>query len=195
MGFSEIIEKLISDYEFQKKQIEKEWDDKISERKKEIEKQIDSLYETRSKEIERQIEEEQHSKFLNAKLYQKNLVLKKKRQLIDDVFEKAYQQICQMDDQKYLSVLIDLIERYSDKNDEVIFLSSLDYPKYKDILSKKLDEKKIIYKNISSSDKFEKGVILYNEKKKVETNLSFESIMKRKKEKLENHIGKILHVI
>jgi len=195
MGFSEIISKLISDYEEQKKQIEKEWDDRIFERKKDIDKQIELLFETKSKEIERQIEQEQHSRFLNAKLLQKNLVLKKKRELIDDVFDKAYQQICHMDDQKYLSILVELIKKYSEKEDEVIFLSAKDFAKYKDSLKKKLDENGIKYKNIFSSDKFEKGVILYDEERKIETNLSFESIMKRKKEKLENHIGKILHVI
>jgi len=73
MGFSEIISKLISDYEEQKKQIEKEWDDRIFERKKDIDKQIELLFETKSKEIERQIEQEQHSRFLNAKLLQKIL--------------------------------------------------------------------------------------------------------------------------
>ncbi|MFN3411563.1 MAG: V-type ATP synthase subunit E [Exilispira sp.] len=195
MGFSEIISKLVSDYELQKKQIEKEWDEKIIEKKKEIEKEINSLYDAKTKEIEKQIEEKNHSRFLNAKLQQKNLILKKKRKIIDDVFERAYQEICNMDDENYLSILIELIERYSENKDEVILLSSKDYLKFKDVLRKKLEEKKLKFKNILSSDKFDKGVIIYNEEKKIETNLSFESIMKRKKERLENHIGKILHVI
>lgn len=195
MGFSEIISKLILDYEVQKKQIEKELDEKIMAKKKEIEREINSLYEAKTKEIEKQIEEKNHSRFLSAKLQQKNLVLKTKRKIIDNVFEKAYQEICEMDDENYLSILIKLIERYSENKDEVILLSSKDYSKFKDILRKKLEEKKYKFKNILSSDKFDKGVIIYNEEKKIETNLSFESIMKRKKESLENHIGKILHVI
>ncbi|HPC38532.1 MAG TPA: V-type ATP synthase subunit E [Exilispira sp.] len=195
MGFSEIISKLISDYEAQKKQIEREWDDKIQKRKKEIDSQIESIFDTKAKEIERQIEEEHHSRFLNAKLQQKNLVLKKKRQIIDEIFEEAYKQICEMDDEKYFGTLLSLIEKYSENKQQIILLSEKDFSKYKDKLKKKLEEKKLKFKDILSSDKLKNGLILYDDEKKIETNLSFESIMKRKKEKLENHIGKILHVI
>lgn len=195
MGYSEIISKLISDFEQSKKQIDDEWNAKIKEKKDQIDRQIKDLYENKIKEIEKQIEESHHSRFLNAKLYQKNLVLKKKRELINSVFEKAYKKICQMDDEKYISVLMDLIEKYSNKKDEIIYLSNADYSRYKNILEKKLKEKNITFKSIESSTKFEKGLILYDEKNKIETNLSFESIYQRKKEKLENHIGKILHVI
>ena len=195
MGFSEIISKLISDYEAKKKQIEREWDDKIQKRKKEIDSQIESIFDTKAKEIERQIEEEHHSRFLNAKLQQKNLVLKKKRQIIDEIFEEAYKQICEMDDEKYFGTLLSLIEKYSENKQQIILLSEKDFSKYKDKLKKKLEEKKLKFKDILSSDKLKNGLILYDDEKKIETNLSFESIMKRKKEKLENHIGKILHVI
>lgn len=195
MGFSEIISKLISDYEAQKKQIEIEWDDKIQERKKEIDSQIESIFDTKAKEIERQIEEQHHSRFLNAKLQQKNLLLKKKRQIIDEIFEEAYKQICEMDDEKYFDTLLSLIEKYSENKQQIILLSEKDFSKYKDKLKKKLEEKKLKFKDILPSDKLKNGLILYDDEKKIETNLSFESIMKRKKEKLENHIGKILHVI
>ncbi|MEJ5272521.1 MAG: V-type ATP synthase subunit E [Spirochaetota bacterium] len=195
MGFSEIISKLISDYEAQKKQIEREWDDKIQKRKKEIDIEIESIFDTKAKEIERQIEEQHHSRFLNAKLQQKNLVLKKKRQIIDEIFEEAYKQICEMDDEKYFDTLLSLIEKYSENKQQIILLSEKDFSKYKDKLKKKLEEKKLKFKDILTSDKLKNGLILYDDEKKIETNLSFESIMKRKKEKLENHIGKILHVI
>lgn len=195
MGFSEIISKLISDYEAQKKQIEREWDDKIQKRKKEIDIEIESIFDTKAKEIERQIEEQHHSRFLNAKLQQKNLVLKKKRQIIDEIFEEAYKQICEMDDEKYFDTLLSLIEKYSENKQQIILLSEKDFSKYKDKLKKKLEEKKLKFKDILPSDKLKNGLILYDDEKKIETNLSFESIMKRKKEKLENHIGKILHVI
>ncbi len=195
MGFSEIISKLVSDYEIKKDQIEKEWDQKILEKKKEIDKEIELIFNEKSKEIEREIEENHHSRLLNAKLEQKNQILKKKRQIINDVFEKAYQEILKIDDDKYISIILDLLERYSEKKEEVIFISEKEYPRIKDLLFKKIKEKGYSFKDIKSSDKIEKGIILLNEVKKIETNLTFESIMKRKKEKLENHIGKILHVI
>lgn len=195
MGFSEIISKLISDFELEKKKIEDDWDSKIKERKNEIDKQIEKIYESKAKEIEKQIEENHHSRFLNAKLNQKNLVLRKKRQLIEEIFKKAYSDLSMMDDEKYLTILIELIVKYSEDKEQIIYLSSKDFEKYKDNLQKKLNEKKIKIKSIEKSDKFEKGLVLYNPDKKIETNLSFESIMRRKKEQLENHIGKMLHVV
>lgn len=195
MGFSEIISKLISDFELEKKKIEDDWDSKIKERKNEIDKQIEKIYESKAKEIEKQIEENHHSRFLNAKLNQKNLVLRKKRQLIEEIFKKAYSDLSMMDDEKYLTILIELIAKYSEDKEQIIYLSSKDFEKYKDNLQKKLNEKKIKIKSIEKSDKFEKGLVLYNPDKKIETNLSFESIMRRKKEQLENHIGKMLHVV
>lgn len=195
MGFSEIISKLISDFELEKKKIEDDWDSKIKERKNEIDKQIEKIYESKAKEIEKQIEENHHSRFLNAKLNQKNFVLRKKRQLIEEIFKKAYSDLSMMDDEKYLTILIELIVKYSEDKEQIIYLSSKDFEKYKDNLQKKLNEKKIKIKSIEKSDKFEKGLVLYNPDKKIETNLSFESIMRRKKEQLENHIGKMLHVV
>ncbi len=195
MGFSEIISKLISDFELEKKKIEDDWDSKIKERKSEIDKQIEKIYEIKAKEIEKQIEENHHSRFLNAKLNQKNFVLRKKRQLIEEIFKKAYSDLSMMDDEKYLTILIELIVKYSEDKEQIIYLSSKDFEKYKDNMQKKLNEKKIKIKSIEKSDKFEKGLVLYNPDKKIETNLSFESIMRRKKEQLENHIGKMLHVV
>jgi len=195
MGFSEIIAKLISDFEQQKESIEKEWDSKIIEKKREIDKKFEQLFEIKSKEIERQIEDSHHSRLLNSKLEQKNSILKKKRELINNVFYKAYQEILKLDDDKYISILIELIEKYSSKKDEVIFISEKEYSKLKDVLVKKLKDKGYSFKAIKGSEKIEKGFILLDEERKIETNLSFESIMKRKKEVLENHIGKIIHVI
>lgn len=195
MGFSEIILKLTEDFEEQKKKIIEQWDHDINEKKTEIDKKIELMFETKAKEIERQIEENHHSRLLNAKLNQKNQILKKKRELINNVFETAYKEICQMNEEKYISTLIDLIQRYFENKSQIILLSNEDFKKYKEILAKKLKEKNLAYKSIESTDKIEKGLILYDDDKKIETNLSFDSIMKRKKETLENHIGKILHVI
>jgi vacuolar-type H+-ATPase subunit E/Vma4 len=195
MGFTEILNKLEQDFEEKKKEIESSWDSKIKAEKDSIDREIKDFIKQKCKEIEKSIEEKYYSILLDAKLAQRNAILKKKREMIENVFNEAFSQILNMDDDKYLQSLIVLISKYSETKSEKIALNEND--------NKKIGQKLIFALNKNGGNfslyeepvKVLKGAILKDEKNLVEINLSFEAIMKHKKDLLENHIGKSIHVI
>ena len=195
MGFTEILNKLEQDFEEKKKEIESSWDSKIKAEKDKIDCEIKDFIKQKCKEIEKSTEEKYYSILLEAKLAQRNAILKKKREMIEDVFEVAFSQILNMDDDKYLQSLIILISKYSESKSEKIALNETDIKKIGEKLISSLNKNGGNFSLYGQPVKVLKGAILKDEKKLVEINLSFEAIMKHKKDLLENHIGKSIHVI
>ena len=190
MALEDILKKIEQDGEIKIRSIQNEWNQKIADEKNTLEQKVKDQYEKDLKKIEKEIEERERKRFLEAKLRQRNTVLQKKISIIDDIFSTVYHEILSLDDAKYFDILVDLVKEASSSQDEEIILNAKDKTAFGDKLIKKLGGNFSLY---GEPLDIKGGLVL--KKGNIETNLSFDSIFKIKRQELEQEVGKIINVI
>lgn len=129
-------------------------------------------------------------------LAKRNLLLQNKRSAIANAFEKALETICALDESKQLEFLSIAAAKYQSKDADLI-LNSNDRDKFGQKLIPMIQEKLAsngkTYK-VKLSDtigKFAGGLILVEGS--IETNISYEVLIKNIRDEIENEVAKVLY--
>ena len=126
-------------------------------------------------------------KKLNAELEVKKAVLKAKRDVLEDVFDSAYNKLCKLDKASYLKLVNKLINEFADDGDEIVL------SKDKVLSATDISIDKFTAKGLTVSKKFGEfigGVMLIG--KLSDKDLSFKALVENKKEMLTFMASKML---
>ncbi|MFH1612552.1 MAG: V-type ATP synthase subunit E family protein [bacterium] len=135
------------------------------------------------------------NKIIEAKLEaQKNLLFQKQK-ILDNVFEKAYEEIVNLFDKEYLDIISNLILKYAEIGNEKIIISAKNKSRINENLLSQINQKLLINGKkgeieLSSETRNIEGIILSQEKKEI--NCSFNIIFNQAREFLEIKIATIL---
>jgi len=128
-----------------------------------------------------------------AELDMKKNLLATKQDMVDKAFQQALERLKNMDIEKYEEILTDMILKAVETGEEEIILSKRDLRRLpKDFITKlnNLRERKLNLKLSRESRDIEGGFILKS--RGVETNNSFETIMRMERDSIESRIAGIL---
>lgn len=188
MALDDIIKKISSDAQFQADEIiqyankqvasiEKDNDQKILEYKNKF------LLDAKQKAIN-------HAKsiLITNTNNQKNLLLKQKRKLLDDIFLASYRKLLILDDKSYQAVIEKLLMHISKlKLDNLHIICQ---GKYLSITKKAIDELSIIC-HLSADEKFsDGGFIAISDKTKLD--FSFTNVLDQMKSDIEKNLSQTL---
>lgn len=123
-----------------------------------------------------------------ASIEGKKILLAKKRQLINTVFDNVYKSLCSMNKRDYLALVEKLLETYADEGDKVLLstdgvIGIADVERLKVFIEKKL-------KIIDKRSTFIGGVKLVGEK--CDKDISFKALVDSIKEENESVVSKML---
>lgn len=125
-----------------------------------------------------------------ADIEAKKIILQKKKQIIDDTIGLSFAELLKMPKEPYLKLIEKVIVKYAEDNDTVI-ISKNDEKRitktWLNEVAKKAKKKLTLGK---ATDSFKLGVILSNDN--CDTDLTFDSEMKKLKVELEAEIAKII---
>lgn len=128
-------------------------------------------------------------------LIRRNMILQYKREAIEQAFEKALQLLCAQDADKQVELLSNAVVKYLSADAQII-LNDKDKAsfgdKLVDAITKKLQaaNKNYIVSLSQTSGSMQGGLILTEGK--IETNLSYEILIKNMRDELEGDVAKIL---
>jgi len=195
-GIDKITGKIIADSEIKAKEIEaaaliqieeiklrteKEKESKISELKKQLE--IDFIQKSRIYESRRDLKS-------------RNALLETKQNLIEEVFSKAIEQICQLEATEYQKIVKKMLLEATETGTEEVLISQKDSSIITDDLIESINKELILsgkdgkiklskqYSDISG------GFLLKNAD--ININYSFESLLRSKRDALEPELAEIL---
>ena len=179
MGLEELKEEILNNARDESSKIieeaEKEAKEIISKAKKRIDEYKTKLWDDK----ERLIENLAKMKMAQARSEAKKLLLEKKKEIMNNVFEKVRQKLAALDDNKRKRYIQQLIEKAKNEmNIETVYCSKKDMKLLKDF---KCEEAGIIG-----------GIIVENKDKSVRIDYSFETMLDSLKEKSLQEIVKKL---
>jgi V/A-type H+-transporting ATPase subunit E len=196
MAIKDIKAKIISDAEIEANKIINEATNKAKEIKEEAEKEGRDIKSKILKRINQEILFKKGKIITEANLEAKKTILLEKIKIIDETFNKALENIMNLDDEPYRNFIKKIILDNIDKGDETIFISTLD----KDRITKDFIQE-INYNleakskkgniNLSSSYLQIKGGVIIG-LNNVKKNSSLELIFKKVREELEIKISQYL---
>jgi V/A-type H+-transporting ATPase subunit E len=196
MAIKDIKAKIISDAEIEANKIINEATNKAKEIKEEAEKEARDIKSKILKRINQEILFKKGKIITEANLEAKKTILLEKIKIIDETFNKALENIMNLDDEPYRNFIKKIILDNIDKGDETIFISTLD----KDRITKDFIQE-INYNleakskkgniNLSSSYLQIKGGVIIG-LNNVKKNSSLELIFKKVREELEIKISQYL---
>ena len=184
MSAEAIIKQIQKDAEKEKKRIDKDTQKKIDQITSEIKQETDSM---KQDILEKGKQEAENIKRIEtAKAHQEanRSLLKAKEQIIDTCFEQALQQLKDLDDKKYSSMIRTLIKKGGEK-------ITCDFSIKR---SKTLDETiaKDLNIPVTGTIKASGGIILVSKDESRTIDNTFEGILKRKKQEIRVEVGSIL---
>ncbi|MFN3301509.1 MAG: V-type ATP synthase subunit E [Patescibacteria group bacterium] len=177
------------------KKIEKETKEKIKKIKEEANLEIKKIEEKYQKEIEKkknqildQVKEETEKKIkhhqIKVLLETKNLILSKKQEILEKVYQEVLDRLSKLSDEEYLKLILILINKCPEDG-QIIPAKNREKITQKAILESK---KKI---TLSKESLPIKGGFIFSSKK-LEIDNSFENLIKIIREKTEIEVAKIL---
>lgn len=125
-----------------------------------------------------------------AELDAKKIELGARREILDDIFDKAEAKILKLDDKSYLKFIEKLLTTYAEDNDEVV-ISKTDKDKITDKFIESVSKK--IKKSLTLSKKpgtFNGGIILSNGG--CDKNLTLSTIVRQEREQIEIEVQTLI---
>lgn len=197
MSLEKILEKINKEYESKIIEIEKVCQNKVKEIEDNYEQEILNFKEGILNRTKEEINDYEKQKKLDASLYRKNILLKEKQNIINDVFEKVKEKIITLDKDKYLFLIKHMIYSHINelKNGEIdIFVSGDDKGKITDefvaTVNNEMKNKDIFFKLNPEYKKISGGIIL--KKGDIEINESWDMLFRLWKKELEMEVLKIM---
>jgi V/A-type H+-transporting ATPase subunit E len=196
MAIKDIKARIISDAEIEANKIINEANCKLKEIKEKVEEEVKDVKSKILKRINQEILLNKRKIITEANLEAKKAILSIKQEIIDETFNRALENIMNLDDEPYRNFIKKIILDNIDKGDETIFISTLDKDRIsKDFIQEinyKLEAKNI-KGNITLSPSYlqiKGGVIIGSNN--VNKNSSLELIFKKVREELEIKISQYL---
>ncbi len=187
-GKEGIINRIISDAEKKATGIIDNANNLVSQKKADAEEWAEKYSNTQNQLIKKEVEETIERRSIVADLDVRKLILEKKQHVLDEVFSKAYEKLCNVSKEKYFALVEKLISLYADKGDTIILskdevLNAADLEKIVAVKEKSL-------KIASFRGDFVGGVILKGEF--CDKDLTFKSLILDNKEKSSYKVAKQL---
>ena len=195
-GAEKILEKIREDAQSQvasnMEKAKKEAEAIIKAANEEALKKYDSILDRTKKEVV-----EKKKRFIAvAELEGRKIRLEAKQNLIKEVFSSAHKKISSLPAEKYRTILSDMILNLSPKGDEEIIVSEQDKKKLGDtfieMTNKKLSEHKFKGNMKYSAENREIGGGFILKSGNIETNSSFDSMLKMEYNEIESEVIKVL---
>ncbi|MBN2852150.1 MAG: hypothetical protein JXQ23_05375 [Clostridia bacterium] len=189
-GLDLIIEKIITqantqadnEMQYVKTQIDKQ----LSEQKSRFERGM----EIEINHAKAKGEEEYKRVIASAMLESRKNILNQKVEIINDVFSQALQKLSELPEQEYIDLLIHISKASFEKGANTIILNERDQKTIGKKLAAKLKEEGIEVQISDETNKSLGGLIVKNGQ--IQTNLTFESIIRAEREKLESEVVRML---
>jgi vacuolar-type H+-ATPase subunit E/Vma4 len=183
MALSDIFKKIEKETEEKIKKIEEEAKKEIEkiERKyqEEIEKRREKILNSVKEDVEKKIKHEE----IKLSLETRNLILMKKREILDNLYQEILEELSKIDDKKYFDLILKLLK---DCPDEGEIMPAKNREKITEEAIKKLNKKLVIKKSLPI-----KGGFIFSSKN-LEIDDSFENLIRIIREKTEIEVAKIL---
>lgn len=196
MAIKDIKAKIISDAEIEANKIINEATNKTKEIKEEAEKEARDIKSKILKRINQEILLKKGKIITEANLEAKKAILSIKQEIIDKTFNRALENIINLDDKKYRDFVKKIILDNIEKGDETIFISSSDKDRISKDFIKEINceiEAKSKKGNINLSPSYlqiKGGVVIGSNN--IRKNSSLELIFKKVREELEIKISQYL---
>jgi V/A-type H+-transporting ATPase subunit E len=194
MESEQVIEKILADARAEADKIKKQADEKEADEQAKLNEQLEE-YNKQTTTLAQQAGEDEKSHILAAARMKKSKeYLAEKRKILDDVFEQAKQQLQNLPDEEYKSLIKKLLLDAVETGDEEIIVDTnegrIDHDFIK-LLNRELGPG---YKgNLKlSSEKQDIGAGFILSRGKVKTNVSIEVLLEQARKELEIQLGKEL---
>ena len=189
-GIDEIINKIISDAEAQANSITQSSEARIQSMRDEADEKIKTRKEDYEKQLSFYKSETERRRTTVADLDIKKELLKKKKELVLQVFESALQKLNALDKKEYLELIGKMIEQNASDGDEVIICSKDEKVITKAFVEQIAKKKNITLKLSDKRGDFSGGIILSSDK--LDKNLTFDVELKNIAEEYEAKISAML---
>ncbi len=184
MGLNEIIKKIKEEADKKIKEIKEKAEQEINKIEKkyqeEIEKKKNQILTLAKEEVDKKIKQTQ----IEASSETKNLILSKKQEILDEIYQEVLNELLRLNDEDYLKLLLILIKKCPEKG-EIIPAKNREKITEKAILESKKDLN-LSYKSLPI-----KGGFIFSSSD-LEIDNSFENLIKIIREKTEIEVAKIL---
>ncbi len=191
-----IIKKILDDAKKEAVTIEKEYQEELKKVEAEQKLEIEKITADVKKEGKEQGEEKVRKLLSNAEIGARKSLLELKQELIDDVFQAAYNHVRKMEDKVYRQFVHDLIIKIAETGDEEVVVSEKDVKLLKSSFVeqintdlKKSGKKGKLHLGKPSSE-MDGGVLLRYGRKEISATLS--SLFNEARHELESEVAKML---
>lgn len=185
MSLDAILQKIKTDAETEIKQIQKDGQKRLSESAKEKKRELLSLQRDFEEKLAKKKEKFLESARNDADFRAKNEILKKKQELIAEIYEKTAKKIINSPEY-YSALMVSLIEKLPKNADGQIYCAKKDESLIKNILKKQGFSREV------KNEKFEDAGGFIFKTKFMEIDNTLNALIKQIKEKTLVEIGKIL---
>lgn len=186
---NKVVEKIISDAQFEYNKIIEETKLEVEKIHKETSETIKKIEEEIKNEANQLREKEKSILIGKARLEIRNEILQIKRKIIDDIFNEALTKLTNKEKDEYMSIIKDLIKKTGLREGE-IFIGDREKVIDNNFIEK--INKEMESKFLLSSDRINilGGFVLRSGE--IEIDASFSSLLKEKKEEIELKLTKLL---
>ncbi|MHC4123269.1 MAG: V-type ATP synthase subunit E [Planctomycetota bacterium] len=196
MEAEQVVEKILADAKAQADEIKNEAQEKEKVQQAELDEQLTQYKQETEKLAQKEAEAKKSHLLAAARMQITKGYLAEKRKIVDEVFEKAKQQIKTLPDDEYRDVMSRLIENAVETGQEEVMVDRNE-SRIDDNLIKGVNEKLSSSKkgNIRLSDQWEDlqaGFIL--KRGKIKSNASLAVLLKQARDALEINLAKELFV-
>jgi vacuolar-type H+-ATPase subunit E/Vma4 len=188
MSVQEIIDKIKTKGEEERKEIQKRYENRVQEIKNKQEEERKRFYDTELEKIQNEEEEIKRGIMLSAKLEKRKKVLQFRKDQIQQVFDKVrenFRDILGKD--QYYQFLKEKASQLA-KEGDTVYLAPQDVKDFGAALKKDVSAKIDV-----KEGKLKGGLII--EKKHFNYNLSVNALIEEKREELEKEVGKKINVL
>jgi len=196
MTVDKIKEKILSDARAQAEQIDKEIAAKVKALQTEQHSQEKDIEARAEEEAKRRAEDRYRKDIATAELELRKAVLARKQELIQEVFDLAYEQLLSMKEETYRGFLRDLLMKTVETGEEEVIFSPKDAKKMapdilKDVNGRlQKDDRTGALRLSKEQREIQGGFILKREKQ--ETNCSLGALFNAVREELEPRVAAVL---
>ncbi len=163
---------------------------KAKARLSKVEAELKAEYEKKLSEVTDQIEQTVLGQKTLLRIDEKKSELSAKREIIDEVYSRVKQRICDMSDKDYLAFIFGIICKFGEDGDEVIICTDDERRITADWISDRAYDRQISLKLSSERHSDKGGVILRG--KRYDKNLTLSALIEDAKRQTESYVvGKL----
>jgi V/A-type H+/Na+-transporting ATPase subunit E len=192
-GVDTIVQKILDDAEKEKQRILTQAQTEVEERKRDLERTCEARKSQAQKRAEEKAEQIYRRTIANAMLEGRKMKLQARRESVDEAFEKAMDRLCSLSEEKYLEVMVRLVlpcleDRGTNEIIPTAFGSARHAARLVEELETSVPEKTVVLSEETVPGRG--GVVVKNGR--VQTNLTFETLLRFGKDALESEVTRIL---